>query len=95
MTSGVELVDVNPVVVSVIVVPPACALAETEPVPATVKLSVSGPVDVMSSLNVRMIVLSAVLSAVNVGAIPSAAITVAPTSATAPEAELSTISPAV
>ena len=64
--------DVNPVVVSVIVVPPACAPAETADAPNTVKLSVSAPVEVTVLSKVSTIVLRAVLSAVNVGAVESA-----------------------
>ena len=65
-------------VVSVIVFPPS-STAETADAPFTVNESVSGLVVVSTfSLNVRMIVLSAVLSAVNVGATESSALAFAP-----------------
>ena len=86
--------DVNPVVVSVIVVPPS-STAETVDAPATVNELVSGLVVVSTaSLNVRIIVLSAVLSAVNVGATESSADTLPPLAgAFVPETDWSTTSP--
>ena len=86
--------EVSPTVVSVIVVPPL-STAETAEAPATVNELVSVAVVVSTgSLNVSKIVLSAVLSAVNVGATLSAAATAPPSAgATGPVAEASTTSP--
>ena len=76
--------EVNPTVVSVIVFPPL-STAETAEAPATVNELVSVPVVVSTgSLNVSKIVLSAVLSAVNVGATLSAAATAPPFAASSP-----------